>query len=845
MRRPTGLCLVFLLPAALIAGGVGLVTAAPPAGKKAALPRLLSVKLAPAAIILSGPQAAQRIVVTGRYSDGSEADVTPQAKLRLTASGVAALDAAIPRLISLKEGKAEVVAQVGALTAKAPVTVADTVKAARVSFQNDLIPVFTRIGCNNGACHGQQNGQGGFKLSLRGWDAAFDHEQIVKADNGKRIDLKDVNRSLILTKPTGQVSHGGGPVLKKNSAEYRMLLRWINEGKNAPSDKEAQITDLVVSPRERILPAPGREQRLLVTALFSDGSRRDVTGLARYQSQNDAVAVVGEEGRVQARGPGESAILISYGGEVRTADVLVPYPNPGLTKKAAKPAKSALPAAKPAYVDDLVARKLAKLHIVSSGRATDSEFLRRVYLDTTATLPTPDETRAFLRDADPGKRAKLIDRLLERPEFVDYRTLKLADLLRVNGQYLSEEGADIYYRWIRDRVAKNVPYDQFVRELLTARGSTYRTGPANYFRVARTPEDLAETTSQSFLGTRLACAKCHNHPFENWKQRDYYGLAAFFARFGIKGGPEFGEEQIFVRRDGEVQNPRIKQNAKPRFLGGAEPTLTENAEIAVSDRRAALVEWMTARDNRHFARVAVNRIWADYFGRGIVDPVDDFRISNPPANGPLLDALAKDFIAHNYDVKHITRVILNSATYQRSSVILPGNARDDRYFARVYPRRLPAEALLDAIGQVTGKQDRFWPYPQGWRATQIRDSRIGAYFLEVFGRPKREILCACERSPQPNLSQSLHLINSGSLNNKIAADDSRLAALLKQFEPWAPAARDKRIVEELYYLTLCRPPSKSEGAAMLAYVAKSKERRKGFEDALWALLNSEEFLFNK
>ena len=463
-----------------------------------------------------------------------------------------------------------------------------------------------------------------------------------------------------------------------------------------------------------------------------------------------------------------------------------------------------------------------------------------MYLDTLGALPTPDETRAFLSDASPDKRAKLIDRLLERPEYVDYRTLKLADLLRVNGQLLSEEGADVYYRWIREQVRRNAPYDQFVRDLLSARGATFRSGPSNYYRVAGNPDDLAETTAQSFLGTRIACAKCHNHPFENWKQKDYYGLAAFFARLGKKGGPEFGEETVYARRDGEVQNPRTKQNAKPKFLGGPEPVLADE-----TDRRVALAGWLTAKENFLFARVTVNRVWADYFGKGIVEPIDDFRISNPPANGPLLDALARDFIAHGYDVKHLTRTLLNSGTYQRSSVILPGNAKDTRYFARAYPRRLPAEPLMDAVAQITEKPDRFGSYPPGWKAVQVRDSRIGAYFLEVFGRPKREILCGCERGQQPNLAQSLHLINSGSLNGKLAADDGRVAHLVKQFGPWAPAVRDKRIVEEMYLLALSRFPTKAETTSVLGYVAGQKDRRKGLEDALWALLNSEEFLFNK
>lgn len=797
-------------------------------------PRLVSLRLEPAAIALSGPLAAQRLLVTARASDGSEVDVTERAAFRLTRPGVAKLDKA-GALTPVKDGGTEIVAQIGALVAKSPVMVKDAAKRAPVSLVNDIEPALTWIGCNQAACHGQQNGKGGFKLSLRGWDPAFDWEQMTKDAAGKRVFAKNPARSLLLLKPLGEVPHGGGKVLDKNSAEYALILRWLREGAAAPGDKDVRLTEIAVTPAERILPRAGAAQRLLVSARYSDGTVRDVTRLARYQSQNDAVAGVDAAGRVAAKGPGESALMVSYGGEVKTASILVPFPNPTPTT----------PAARANYVDEHVAVKLAKMRIPTSSRATDAEFLRRVTLDTIATLPTPAETRVFLADKDPNKRARLIDRLLARPEYVDYRTLKLADLLRVNGQYLSEEGADVYYRWIHEQVQRNVPYDQFVRDLLGARGSTFRSGPANYFRVAGNPEDLAETTAQSFLGTRIACAKCHNHPFERWKQSDYYGLAAFFVKMGKKGGPEFGEEQVYNnRRGGETVNPRTKQVVAPKYLGGDAPKL-EHENEGVIDRRVVLADWLTSKNNFDFARVAVNRIWADYFGKGIVDPVDDFRVSNPPANAPLLDALAKDFIAHDFDVKYITRVILNSETYGRSSEILPGNTKDTRYFSRFYPRRLPAEALMDTIAAVTEKSDRYGPYPPGWRATQIRDSRIGAYFLEVFGRPKREILCACERSPQPNLAQSLHLINSPALNSRIAADDGRVSHLLKQFEKAAPAVRDRRIVEEMYLLTLSRPPTKTETADVLAYLAKQKEPRKGYEDALWALLNSEEFLFNK
>lgn len=707
------------------------------------------------------------------------------------------------------------------------------VPAASVSFTNDVVPVLTKLGCNGGSCHGQQNGKGGFRLSLHGWDPASDHEQIARDAKGRRVDSVNPARSLLLRKPAGQVPHGGGTILRPEAPEYRLLARWLEAGTPAPNAAtDARLLSLSVTPAEAVLSKTGGQQALKVVAAYSDGTRRNVSRLARYQSQNDAVANVDAAGLVTTKGPGEGPILVSYGGLVRTANFMVPFaparPTPGARAAAA------------GFIDQHVEAKLNRLGLTPSGTCTDAEFVRRVYLDTIGLLPSPDETRRFLADKKPDKRALLIDALLERPEYVDCRALKLADLLRVNSLFLADEGADAYYRWIRAQVEANAPYDRIARELLTGRGSTYRDGPANYYRAAQNPEELTEATAQTFLGTRIGCAKCHNHPFENWKQSDYYGLAAFFGRYGRKGGPEFGEEQVFVRREGEVQNPRTKKTARMRYLGGAEVEGEPD-----TDRRATLAKWLTSRDNRQFARVAANRVWADFFGRGIVEPADDFRVSNPPSNSPLLEAVTDEFIRSGYDQKHLACLILKSQTYQRSSTILPGNARDDRYFARAYPRRLPAEVLLDVMGQVTGKPDRFYPYPGNWRAVQIRDSRVGHSFLEIFGRPKREIVCSCERSPQPNLAQALHLMNSGAVNQKLAAGDGQISRLLKQFEPWAAASRDRGIIEEMYYLTLCRPPTGPEIQRLTAHVAKQKDRRKGLEDALWALLNSKEFLYNR
>jgi Protein of unknown function (DUF1553)/Protein of unknown function (DUF1549)/Bacterial Ig-like domain (group 2) len=760
--------------------------------------------------------------VTGRLADGSERDVTRAAKFQV-ADGAIAQVSPEGFVSPLKDGTTTLTIRAGGKTAPVSVTVKDAGKRAPVRFTTDIIPIFTKIGCNQGACHGAQAGQGGFKLSLRGYDPDLDYDQIVKQANGKRVNKEKPEESLLLKKPTAAVPHGGGRRIEKGSPPYETLRRWLKEGMAAPDEKLA-VQQVTLYPAERLFSRPGEEQQLLVTARLSDGTTRDVTAMARYSSNDDAVATVDETGRVTAKGGGASAIMISYLGRVKISRVAVPVGPKPLDL-------SRLPRAN--YIDDQVYRKLEQLRIEPSGTAPDREFLRRAYLDVIATLPTPAEAAAFLADTDPRKREKLIDRLLARPEYVDDRALRLADLLRVNSQYLSDEGEDRYYRWIHDAVEANMPYDRFVRELLTGRGSNYHVGPANYYRVAEKPEELAETTAETFLGVRLQCAKCHNHPFENWTQSDYYSLAAFFARVGSKYGPEFGESQVVVRTSGDVKHPKTKAVMAPKYLGADTAPIPDG-----QDRRVALANWLTARDNLSFARVAVNRIWADYFGRGIVDPVDDFRISNPPANEELLDALARDFIAHGYDVKAITHTILSSRVYQQSSVATPTNARDLKHFARAYPRRLTAEEALDAVAAVTGKPDRFGIRPAGTRAIQLRDARPGSYFLEVFGRPKREILCACERDMQANLAQSLHLINSDNLNSKISADDGRIARLLKA------GATDRNIIAELYLAALSRYPSPREMQATLQQLRDARSRREGLEDVLWALLNSEEFLFN-
>jgi hypothetical protein len=789
----------------------------------AAKPRLLSASVQPDAIRLSGADAAQQLLITGRFSDGTEQDLTRGA--RYTPNNPLVTVSSTGVVTPRKDGSGVLTIKAGTSVLKVPVTVTAARGHPPTRFVTDVVPVLTKNGCNMGACHGAQAGQNGFRMSLRGFDPELDYEQIAKERRGSRINRVNPDASLLLKKSIGAVPHGGGQRFAKGSEEYRILARWMREG--APGiDPALVVTDVAVVPGERVVPRPGLSQQLQVTARYSDGTTRDVTRWARFSSNDDAVATVdAATGLVQARQGGSSAIMVSYSGFVQATRVLVPVQAKAPVDYAKLPRAS--------FIDDLVLRKLEQLWIEPSPLASDVEFLRRVYLDVIGALPTPEEVRAFLADRRPDKRAQVIDSLLARPEFVDYRALRLSDLFRVNSLYLSQEGVDTFYRWIKTRVRQQVPYDALVRELLTARGSSFHVGPANFFRANNDPEKLAEATSQTFLGVRLNCAKCHNHPFEKWQQKDYFSLAAFFARMGRKGGPEFAENQVIVRNDGEVKHPKTGADLAPKFLGGAVPAIDTG-----QDRRVALAEWLTSPQNDQFARVAVNRLWAELFGRGIVDPVDDFRVSNPPSNEALLDALAKKFIALKYDEKAMLRLMLNSHAYQYSSEMRPSNERDTRHFARGYPRRLPAEVLADALDVATAKPSRYGQLPPGTRAVQIPDSRTGSYLLEVFGRPKREILCACERDPQPNLSQMLNLINGSDLNSRIAASDGRVAKAI------AAKLTDGQIVSDLYLATLSREPTLKEYMLATKLVGKSKDRKAALEDLLWALLNSQEFIFN-
>ena len=752
-------------------------------------PSVRGIRIEPVHIVLKGERAIQRLVVTADLSDGSEEDVTDRAAITISPGKAAALQKPFT-LIPILDGAEQVKAAYAGHTAVADVSVENTMHHTPISFTNDMVPLFTKIGCNQGTCHGAASGQGGFHLSLRGYDPAFDWEQIVKENDGRRVDTQHPEASLVYRKPSGELSHGGGVRLPAGSAERALMLSWLLDGMPKPDDK-VTLTDIIVSPTERMLPRPGMTQQILVSATYSDGTTRDVTQMSRFSSNDDSVAAVTPDGQVTAKSGGEAAIMVQYGALVKAPRIMVPIGQTAVLK-------SELPANN--FIDDAVFEKIAQLRVHPSGLCTDPEYIRRVTLDITGSLPTEDEVTSFLKDPAVDKRSRLVDLLLRRPAYVDFRSLKLSDQLRVNSNFLKPEGAEAYYRWIHTQVAANTPWNQFVTGIIASRGLSFENGPTNYYRVATEPSLLAETTAQTFLGIRMQCCKCHNHPFERWTQNDYYGMAAFFARVGEKPGPEMDEVQIYSRTSGDVQHPRTKKIVEPRPLGSTDPIAIPDG----MDRRVVLAQWLTTTAGYAVARAEVNRTWADFFGKGIIDPVDDVRVSNPPANDRLMTELTQQFLAHHWDIQWLIRTITASRTYQLSSELTPTNALDTRHFARALPRRLGAEQALDAVDAVTGRGDRFGDLPAGTRAVQLSDARQTNYFLQVFGKPKREVLCACERDIQPNLGQSLHMINGGDIQSKLTADNGWLHQQIKS------GVDDASIIRDLYLRAVSRYPSPEE-----------------------------------
>jgi hypothetical protein len=801
------------------------------------------LKIWPANVVLNGPHAGQRLLVVAQENGKVIADLTKAAKFQSSNVKVASLEVA-GMIRAAGDGEALITASHEGNKVTAKVKVTGTKEPFAWSFRNHVIPLLTRIGCNSGACHGALAGKGGLKLSLRGYAPLADHFVLTRQARGRRVNKVEPAQSLVLRKPTMAVAHGGGQKLEVGSPDYQLLADWIASGAPGPKADDVQIQRLEVFPPEAVL-KPKDSVQILVRAWYSDGHSEDVTRWARFNSTEDLVAAVDENGKARVAGYGEAAITVWYSNLVAISRIASPLPNQVDPKVFAVAPRNN-------YIDGLVLKKLEALRIPPSSQCTDAEFIRRVYLDTAGILPTPAEVKKFLGDKTADKRAKLIDALLQRPEFVDYWSYKWSDLLLISTRKLPQPAVWSFSQFVRQSVADNKPWDQFTREILTASGSSLKKGAANYFVLHKDVSDLSEATSVTFLGMSITCCRCHNHPLEKWTQDQYWSMANLFSRVVIKNGDRPGDFQVGTLPEGEVLHPR-RGIAMPPAPLDAKPLPLDSS----LDRRQYFADWLTAKENPYFARALVNRVWRNFLGRGLVEAEDDLRQTNPPTNEELLAALAQDFIDHKYDVKYLIRTILSSATYQRSSQPIKGNETDDRFYSHYLIRRLPAEVVLDAYSQVTGVPTPFNEiqlgssggtaktniYPLGTRALQLPDTLIVSQFLDGFGRPQREQTCSCERQQDSSVGQALHLNNGKTLNDKLRSKASRVEEWMKE------KLSDEEAVRRIYLLALCRAPTSGELKRFLDLMDEATKdnqpRREVFEDLFWAVLTGREFLFNR
>lgn len=790
------------------------------------IPGLVAAQLtvSPAKVVLDSPEASQQLLISVSTESGRR-DVTGEVQFHVADDSVAVIEGRAlvrPRA----EGQTVISLKHGSESVQVPVEVVKQRNPDPVSFRNEIIPILTKARCNSGGCHGKAEGQNGFKLSIFGFDVESDYAALMKDSRGRRISLTQPEMSLLLQKGTSQVPHGGGRKIDVGSYRYHRVLRWIREGARLDQDGSdtGQIVGIEVEPTEQILLANGTQQ-LRVTAIDRSGVRRCVTVESEYESNASAIADVDHRGLIQASDiPGQAAILVRYLGHVTSCRVTLPRPGvsfdrPGETN----------------FIDTLVWDQLSRLGIRAGTPASDSEFLRRVYLDTIGTLPTPEEARRFLADSSGDKRDRLIDHLLSRREYVDYWTMKWLDILRADQLRVTPQGTVAMQRWLRRSFQDNVPFDQMARELLTAQGSTTAEGPASFYKVLSKPDEMSRAVSQLLLGVRIECAQCHHHPSERWSQDDYTALASFFTGVRLKKLPN-GTESVVSLGGKDLPHPRTGEPVASRALGAPQAELE-----GVSDRRMALADWMTRPDNGFFATAIANRIWAHYLGRGLVEPVDDIRETNPATNEPLMKALAQHMVDVQFDLRAFTRTLLQSQVYQLSSAANDSNRDDEQNFSHAAYRTLPAEVLLDAISQTTGIPEKFNGWPIGYRAIEIWDNRMPSYFFRIFGRPVRATVCECERSSEPSISQALHLLNSPEIMSKVQHRDGTARRLANS------ELTVDQIIDELYLTTLSRFPEQEERELMRGAFQDSESeaaRIQAVEDVLWALLNTKEFMFN-
>jgi hypothetical protein len=813
------------------------------APRLSSLASLTRIEILPGAITITGPHNGQRLLVEGTFADGHQEDLNSRATIAISDAKVARVDQG-DAIFPLGDGQATIIATVQGHRASAPLTVKGYWTASAWSFRNDVLPVMTKVGCNSGPCHGAAAGKNGFKLSLRGYDPVADYYALTHQADARRTNRMEPGKSLILLKPTLAIAHGGGRRFDVGSPEYKVMAGWLAQGMTAPRETDATVTEIQVFPHEASL-RQGAEQQLIVTAVYSDGHTADVTRWAKFDSGDEGVAGVDNNGYVTMRGYGEAPVTVWYQSHVTFSRLRIPFP-----KRLEETVFTR--AARHNSIDDLILKHLAALHIPPSPQASDDEFMRRAYLDAAGILPRAAEVEAFLKDTSPDKRNQLIDALMKRPEFIDYWAYKWSDLLLVSSNHLSSDEMWSYYNWIRQSVAEDKPWNKFATEIVTATGNTLENGAANYWLIHRDPLDTSENMTQAFMGINISCAHCHNHPLAKWTQKDYYGMANLFARVRLKTfapsgfrtavGPLFNNVTVYSAPTGEFMDDRLMIPLPPKPLDAV--ALSSEAP---GDTRQYFAKWLTSPDNPFFARNIVNRVWRNFMGRGLVEPVDDLRDTNPATNEELLSALTKDFIAHNYDVDSLIRTIMQSATYQTSSKPLKENAEDDKYGSHYAIKRLPAEVLLDAYSQVTQAPEKFEGFPAGMRGMQLPDTAVKSYFLTAFGRPVRAQTRESERTSVPTITQALHIINGETLNNKLRAPDNAIDMLLRL------GFTDGQIVDYLYVTSFSRHPSGPESTALTQGLADAERekvagvddtRRAALVDMAWALLTSKEFMFN-
>jgi hypothetical protein len=764
----------------------------------------------------------QSIIARVTRPDGITEDVTGEAKFELTDPKLASIDGNVVK--PLADGETELKVTWHDQSMTLPVKVKDAKVERPISFRLDVMPIFMRSGCNVGGCHGAAHGKDGFHLTLFGYDAGTDYLSLTRQLSTRRINLALPEESLLLTKATGKVPHTGGERFKVGSPLYNTMLAWLKAGAPDDAPTVAVATSLEILPKQMVL-EEGSSQRMTVRAHYSDGSDRDVTKLVLFLSNNDTSAKMNDEGVCSAGSRGEAFVMARFSTfTVGSQAIVVPkglkYSFPNIREYN--------------YIDTLVDAKLKKLRILPSELSSDESFLRRAHIDICGTLPTPEEHDAFLADKDSQKRDKLVDDLISRKEFVDMWVMKWAELLEIrsDNQRVYYKNSLLYYNWLEDKIQHNVPFDQIVQEILGANGGTFKNPATNYYQITTDTLKVAENTAQIFMGMRIQCAQCHNHPFDRWTMNDYYGFAAFFSQVGRKAAEDNRETIVFDRGNGEVNHPIGGRVVKPKFLGGDTP------DVEGKDRRVVLAKWLASADNPYFAKNLSNIVWGHFFGKGIIDPVDDVRVSNPAVNPELLEALGQKFTEYHYDFRRLVRDICTSRTYQLAAETNPTNETDDRNFSHSGIRRMRAEVLLDCITQATGTKDKFRGLPLGARAVEIADGSTSDYFLTTFGRATRETVCSCEVKMDPNLSQALSMINGSTVHQKVA-NSPVVNDMFKD------GKTPQQMVVELYIRCLGRTPSEGEMGSLSAQIAQAgNDKQKVIVDLFWALLNSQEFVFN-